>query len=366
MRSKKSLITIALALFFSLILIAEISFMGKPNISPKGESIAVQQIDTQISADGKVASQNEAKLQFQTSGKLTYLPFKEGDTVKRGQTVASLDTYAIQRQMTIALNNYRSTRDTFDQVQNNSGTGVLQGQQKYSLDVTNRAGISGQGEVDIINDMAKRIVDQNQATLDNSVAQVELVNYSLQLATLTSPIDGIITHQDVTVPNVNVTPATMFTIDDPESIVFRSQVNEQDIDFVSEGSTAVIHINGYSERTFSGTVVKIHPEKVTLPTGQSIYQVDIQSDDLNNSVQFGQAGFAQIASNTAASTQLVPAWTVLNQQYIWVESNGKKVLKSVKVGKTHGSYTEVISGLDSTDKVIINPASVVSDKYTLL
>ena len=38
-----------------------------------------------------------------------------------------------------------------------------------------------------VNDAIKRIVDQNQASLDNSVINVELANYALQLSRLTSP-----------------------------------------------------------------------------------------------------------------------------------------------------------------------------------
>lgn len=366
MKSKKFLVILGSSILISGIIIGIIVLLSSQPIPPQGESVAVKQVSSQITADGKVASQNEAILQFQTPGKVAYLGFKEGDSIKKGQTIASLDTYAIQRQLTIALNNYRSTRDTFDQTQTNASTGVLQGQQKYSLDVTNRAGINGQNQVDIINDMAKRIVDQNQATLDNSVAQVELNSYALQLATLSSPIDGILTRQDVTVPNVNVTPATLFVVDDPESIIFRAQVNEQDIDYVSIGSSALIRLNTNNSSPLTGTVVAIHPGKIILPSGQGIYQVDVQSDQLKGLTTFGTAGFIQITSNTSSTTTLVPNWAVLNEQYIWVETNGTKKRKAIRVGKLHGDFREVISGLDTDDKVIINPASVVSKNYILL
>ena len=42
---------------------------------------------------------NQAVLNFQMGGKLTYLPFKEGDVVSQGQTIASIDSYALQKSL---------------------------------------------------------------------------------------------------------------------------------------------------------------------------------------------------------------------------------------------------------------------------
>jgi len=63
----------------------------------------------------------------------------------------------------LALNTYQSTRDSFDQTKDNSQTKVLQGSQQFVLDTQNKAGVSGQGETDIINNTVTRILDQNQA-----------------------------------------------------------------------------------------------------------------------------------------------------------------------------------------------------------
>lgn len=349
----------------SLLLILAINFFAKPKTIAKTADIEVKSVGSQITADGKIVSQNEARLNFQTPGKLVSLPFKEGDSVTQGQTIAQLDNYALQRQLSAALNTYRSTRDTFDQTQDNTSTGVLQGQQKYALEVPNRVSIGGQPEVNIINDMVKRIVDQNQANLDNSVVQVELANYAIQLSSLTSPINGIIVHEDVTVPNINITPATTFIIEDPSATVFRAQVKEQDIDFISQGSEATIQMNGNSQ-TISGTVISIHPQKIARPDGQNVYEVDVASDSLKTGFAYNQSGFIQIKSNITQTTRLVPTWTILNNQHIWVQEGNKNVLKQIEVGKTHGNYTEVLSGLQDEDKVVIDPKSNLKSGYKIL
>ena len=264
---------------------------------------SVQYISSTITADGTVTAESQAKINFQTSGKLVYLPFKEGDTVSAGQTIAQLDTYLLQRQLTAALNTYRSTRDTFDQTQQNAQDNVLNPQlaptySKSNIDNSNA-----------VNDAIKRLVDQNQVTLDNSVINVELANYALQLSKLTSPIKGIITHEDITVPGINITPATSFTIADPETMVFRANVPMGNIYYISEGSTVTLAIDGIQNK-MQGTILKIYPSKVTLPTGQAVYQVDIQSDELKKQAKLDEAGTAIIYTNSQ-NVALVPAWTIL-------------------------------------------------------
>ena len=175
-------------------------------------------------------------------GKLIYLPFKEGDAVQIGQTIAQLDTYALQRQLTEALNVYRSARDNFDQTQQNSQDNVL---------------ISGQNPIlananiptsDAVNAAILRILDQNQANLDNSVVNVELANYALQLSTLTSPLKGIVTHEDVTVPGVNITPLTTFVVADPDSMVFRANIPTENIYYVKVGGNVSLSIDGIGNK----------------------------------------------------------------------------------------------------------------------
>lgn len=359
---KNKLNTILIVIFITLVIVLgiEVAFRSKAYTkNPITTEIAVKKIDQQIAADGIITSQNEASLSFQTGGKLVSLPFKEGDSVHQGQTIAQLDTYQLQRQLTAALNTYRSTRDTFDQTQQNSQDNQLQSTQ---IPLTNNAEME---KSNAINDAVKRIVDQNQANLDNSVINVELANYALQFSTLTSPINGIIVHEDVTQPFVNITSATTFKIADPTNIVLRVNVPESDIDFVSLNAPSIIKLNGI-DTIFQGIVTKIFPQKKTLATGEQAYQVDIQSDQLKSVAKLDQSGTVLITSNLGQNFKLIPAWSVLGHEYVWVMENGKKVLKKVQVGQTHGNDIEIINGLTPEDKVIVDPQSIAGPNYQML
>ncbi len=319
---------------------------------------SVRFVSSTITADGAVTAQNQAKLNFQTPGKLVYLPFKEGDKVSVGQSIAQLDTYALQRQLTAALNTYRSTRDTFDQTQQNTQDNVTRNQQAATF---TRENSDNNGA---INDAIKRIADQSQASLDNSVITVELANYAVQLSTLTSPLNGIITHEDVTVPGVNITTLTSFTVADPTSMVFRANVPAGNIYYIAEGSAVTIAIDGVQDKVH-GTVQKIYPSKVILASGEAVYQVDIVSDELKAHAKLDQAGAAIISTNSQ-NVALVPAWTVLSGKHIWVEENGKPILKTVTAGKIHDNDIEITAGLTPEDRIIVDPKLIPAMYYQML
>ena len=343
---------------FVILVVGSIGYLMKELYQPKEpvhtQTVAIKSVSSQILADGYITAQNQATLHFQTGGKVVYLPFKEGDTLYAGQTIAQLDTYSLQEQLTAALNNYKIGRDTFDQTQQNVQNNVTSGQQSI---------LFGNASIDkntMVNDAIKRIADANQANLNNSVVNVELANYALQLSTLTSPINGIILHEDITVAGQNITPAMGFTVADPSSMVFRAHVLESDIDFITLGANATITLNG---KEYLGTVVKIYP---TRDTQTNSYQVDIQSDGLRNGIKFDQIGNARIDNSRSSHVLLVPIWVVLSHNSIWVEDSGKPILKTVVLGNTHGAMIEVTSGLHISDKVILNPQAIASGKYQLL
>ncbi len=324
-------------------------------------TVALTSISSQISAPGTIHSQNEATLHFQTGGKVVYLPYKIGDVVWSGATIAQLDTYALQRQLTASLNTYRATRDTFDQQQQNAQNGNLQKQQKTALDSSTSSPVDN---TDIINTIAQRVLDQNQATLDNSVINVELANYALQLSSLTSPINGVITAEDVTVSNVNVTTSTAFSVADPTLPIFKARISESDIDYVTLGALALIALTGQNKQ-LNGTVIQIDPQK-QVDTMGSYYNVDIQSDALKQSGKLGQSGNVLIANTQSGKHLLIPAWTIVNHNFVWALDHNNPTLKKVSVGAIHGKNIEILSGLSPSDKIITNPQAIAKTKYSLL
>jgi len=363
--NKQTLRYAVVTIFVVLIGIFAVTFLASAASPQKTETVDVQPISQQILATGSIGAQSQATLNFQMGGKLIYVPFKEGDQIFQGQTIAQLDTYALQKQLQIAANAYQAAQNTNDQTQEAQKAGILEGQQRTSLDSTDKNGYSAIPEASIIYDNVGRIVSNALLAQNSAQMSVDLANYALQLSTLVSPINGIVLHEDVTTAGVNVTPVATFVVADPGSMVFSANVRQQDVDFIAVGNKTTVTLDAGKGQTLSGVVDRIYPQKTVLANGDQVYRVDIKINNLPSATKFGQSGTVLINSNFKQKVILVPSWTVLSDSYIWVSSNGKTVLRKVNTGDTINGQTEVLSGLEDSDKVITNPESIISKQYLI-
>ena len=242
----------------------------------------------------------------------------------------------------------------------------MEGQQRTTLDQTNKNAYAAVPEVNVIYDTVQKMVDNATLTQNSAQLSVDLANYSVQLATLTSPINGIVLHEDVNTTGVNITPVTTFVIADPTSMVFSANVRQQEIDFISVGNSVTVSLDALNGKTLQGIVDKIYPQKIVLADGDQVYRVDVKINNLPTSVKLGQSGTVLIKSNFNQKVTLVPSWTVLSDSYVWVLENNKPVLKKITTGDTVNGQTEVMSGLLDTDKVITNPKSLIVKLYSII
>lgn len=363
--NKQLLRYLVVSVFIVFIGIFAVGLLANAAQEPKTSTADLATVSEEILATGTIVPQTQAVLNFQLGGKLVYLPFKEGDRISQGQTIASLDTYALQKQLQIAANTYQASKNGADQALENQQAGVLEGQQRTSLDTANKQGYSAIPETSVIYDNVQRIVDNALLAQNSAQIGVDLSNYSLSLASLTSPISGIVLHEDVNTAGVNVTPVTTFVVADPDSIVFSANVRQQDISFISVGNFATVLLDG-SNQYVDGVVDRIYPQKTTLADGEDVYRVDIKINNLSETAKFGQGGTVLIKSNFNQKVVLVPSWAILSNKYVWVMSEGKPILKTVQTGDTVNGQTEVLNGLSDVDKVITTPKAVISKRYQIL
>ncbi|HEX7042762.1 MAG TPA: efflux RND transporter periplasmic adaptor subunit [Patescibacteria group bacterium] len=345
MKNKSFIIILLLVALISFGIVALSTYAISSFSTIKGENVAVKSVSQDINASGSIHSLNEATLHFPIAGKVVYLPFKEGDAVTQGQTIASLDVRTIADNLQSAVKSAQNQQISFDTVNDFNGDRSLS---DTGLSVS-----------------ARRQLETAANTLDQTQLAVEIQKIAQEQAYLISPINGVITHEDITTPNVNVTTTSSFSVADPTQKVFRAQILATDIDFVSVGASATIRLDG-SEKTFSGSVEKIYPQKTTSSNGEDVYLVDISSDNLPSNILFDQTGSVVIKSNDQSQGVMVPTWAILGHNGVWVLENHKAVFKNVTVGETHNDMTEIIGGLSSEDKVILSPSTVAKQYYSIL
>lgn len=224
---------IILFVIFGLIVLRWQS-ISKSNSTKEKVSVSQGTLEEKMTISGAIDASEKITLRFQTGGRLTWVGVKEGDFVKKYQSIASLDQREVRKNLEKNLNTYLKTRWDFDQAHKDT----------YKDQV--------------ISDPIKRILDKTRFDLNKSVLDVELQNLSIEYANLWSPIEGLITHVSSPLAGVNITPSQAeFEIINPETIYFSASADQSEVVKLKEKMAGELTLDSYPESTFSGKIANI-------------------------------------------------------------------------------------------------------------
>lgn len=299
------------------------------------DKVERKNLTEKLTVSGEVNAEEKASLKFQTSGLLSWVGVKEGDWVKKGQAIASLDQRELKKRLEKELNDYLTVRWDFEQTH-----------EDYK-DYKDRY---------LLTDEMKRILEKAQFGLSNAVIDVELADLAIKYATITTPIAGLVTHIDTPLAGINITPATAtFEIVNPDSVYFEARVDELEIGKIKEGQTAIISLDSYPEKTFAGGIAAIDFAASTVG-GSKVFLTKISLPQ-NSDRQFrlGMGGDAEIILNEKENVLAVPTEALVRRErnFVWVVDNeGKARRKEVEVGLETDEEVEIVGGLEEGTEII--------------
>jgi HlyD family secretion protein len=232
-------------------------------------------------------------------------------------------------------------------------------------------------------DYARATAGEAKATADveSTGAQAKLYQTQLEFALVRAPIDGIVLDRKIskgqTVAASFQTPVLFTLATDLSTMQLQVDIDEADIGSVREGQSAMFTVDAYPQRQFEAKLTSVRNAPKTtngVVTYQGVLTVDNRSMLLrpgmtaNVNITVAQSGETLLVPNGAlrftppgqASTSLPDVAGGRNggdTGRVWVLENGKPVAQDVKLGRTDGRSTQVLSGaLKPADRVITDVA----------
>lgn len=345
-----------------------------------------------VVATGKVQPITKVEVKSKASGIVTRLDTDINAHVHQGQVLAQLDQQEILDQvaaqkamLTAAESNARAAaasieydrvnaeapdlpmyKHTYDRALEMSKEGVVSqqslddAQQKYLAAANTRDKAVSQINVDTSKlRQAEAQVAQNQASLKQLEEQ-------LGYTTITSPMDGTILSRDVEMGDavssilvLGSTATLVMTIGDTRQVYVQGKVDEADIGKVYMGQPARIKVESFKDKTFLGKVTKIAPlgvEKDNVTT----FEVRVSIDNPGGELKANMTANAEILLDEHKNVLTVPEQAVIydNNRNASVEvpdpkqKTGRRKV-SIQAGISNGTKTEILSGLNSGDTVIL-------------
>ena len=114
-------------------------------------------------------------------------------------------------------------------------------------------------------DDADARADVARAQVDQARIAVSLCEEQLGYATVTAPVDGVITHKLVEEGELVFPGSALFSISDLSRMHLTIYLSERELARIKIGQPASISIDAFAERTFPGRVVFISPQSEFTP-----------------------------------------------------------------------------------------------------
>lgn len=276
---------------------------------------------------GTVRAVERAALAPKVMGTVASLPVALGQSVKRGDTLATLTANEIGARL----------------AQAEAGLGQAR------RDLEREAGLYAKGAsaADTVRSMEDRV-----RLMEATVAEARTM---LTYTTITAPFDGVITRRLANEGDLASPGVPLLEIENPAQQRVEVEVPDS-LAAISAGTAVPIRINALE---FTGHVAEVSPAldpvsrtflaKIDLPPGAA--------------VRSGQ--FARVAWPTGEGRALlVPtaAVTTFGQmERVFAVSDNRAILRLVKTGARHGADIEILSGLAAGERIVADPPAALQD-----
>jgi HlyD family secretion protein len=264
-------------LILLLVVLKKTGVIGKEEgIKVSVEKAGKHTITETVTASGKIYPEVEVKMSSDISGEIVELNVEEGDSVKKGQQLAKIyaDIYNNQRNQAAAqVNQQQAMVDNANAQLPGLKASMDAAQAQYDRQKTLLAQkVISQSEFETATttlrtsqaayNAAQQNVHSNIASVASAKAYLAIQSENVNRATLNSPLNGVVSLLSVKkgerVAGNQMTAGTeIMRVADMSRIEAVVDVGENDITKVHLGDTAVVEVDAYNGRKFTGVVTQI-------------------------------------------------------------------------------------------------------------
>src|SRR6202048_3502041 len=345
-----------------------------------------------VVATGKIQPLSKAEIKSKASGIVKKIYVDYGDRVKTGEILAELDKVQLEAAQRAAKANLQAAEAahhssmaslernkvdaegpdvpflklTMERADREFNGGVVSKSVVEDADKNYRMALNKQASAQAALAVAHADIAKADAQVAQSRAALDNAEEDLRNSTIVSPIDGLVLSRDVNVGDAvssililgsQATP--IMTLGDVSEVYVQGKVDEADIGKVYLTQPARIVVESFKDKKFTGKVTKISPlgkEKDNVTT----FEVRVSISNPTGELKANMSANAEILLEEKKDVLMVPeAALVYNKERnASVEfpdpkaENGRKKIP-VKLGISNGVKTEVISGVNEKQQVVL-------------
>jgi macrolide-specific efflux system membrane fusion protein len=310
-------------------------------------TVSSQTIEQTVSADGTIAARKSSDESFAVSGTVTKVLVAEGDKVKKGAALARVDDTALVASRAAAVTSLEAAVTQLDEDEDN-------GESDVQIAADNAAVVSARAN---LADARAAVDDATlRASIAGTVTSIDLAKGDVTGSTsssngASSGMGGDSTDSSTTAGTTTGTISIVST----NSFVVDGTVAAADADQLKEGLQAEITATGVDDAIY-GTVSEVGLVAQTNDSGAAVFPVTIAVTGKQKDLYAGVSATVSIVVKQIPDVLTVATNALSTEDgktYVTKLVDGKEVKTEVETGETYGMATEVTSGIEEGDEIVV-------------
>lgn len=339
--------------FLCILLLPGCSDKVKPGTVPvnrqRVEGVTVQavhpsEIEDFYETSGTVKAKTISLISSRILGTVTSVRVKEGDRVRAGQTLITIDDRDLSQKVSAAEKALVAAR------QNKSLADITY--QRYKKLFDDKA--LSQQEIDQI-EAQKKIAE---ADYERSRAMLNEARVSHEFASILSPVSGIVTEKKTERGNMALPGTPLLTVEDTSSYILEASLDEHLAGKTVTGTNVNVVCDAIG-RNIKGTIAEIVPS-IDPASRTFLAKISLNDPALRSGL------YARVSIPTGKKVALVVPGTAIVEKgqltgiYV-VDPGGVMSYRLVRTGTHYGNNIEVLSGINADDRIITDNLSKAVD-----
>lgn len=302
-----------------------------------------------VRLNGTIQPFNQSLLRAEVAAVVNEISVRRGESVKKGQLLARLDTSDVGARMREKQSNLESARSALKLAEIN---------REKAITLTQR-GVKSQTALDEAEN-AWRNARANVAALEQ---QLTVARKSVNDTAIYAPIDGLVAERFVNPGERVAIDAKLFSIADLDMMEVEALVPARDVPQLRVGQKVVLHVEGFGDRNFDAHIERINP---TAQSGSRSIPVYVLLKNPDNVLRGGMFGAGEAVLAEALGVIAIPGEAVRDENgvhVVYVLKDGKLERRPVQValqGSADGRVG-IAGGVAENETVVATPGLRLND-----
>ena len=288
------------------------------------EVVKRQSISQHLETNGTLEAENEVDIVARTSGPVTAIHVEEGELIRRGELMATIDDREARNQVSIAT--------------------VARDEAKMAFDRTDSSWAEGL--------VSREAYDTALSKLDSTTAQLESAQIQLDYTRITAPFDALVVTRSIKLAQHISSGEALFRISDFVPLLCRVEIPEKDLPLIRVGQTAYLRVEAFPDESFAAAVARFRP---TVDAATGTFTVTLEVDGRDR-LRPGMFASVFLETETRSNAVVIPRSALVldslgDTVYVMVDEEATR--REVSLGLRDEESVEVLDGLSAGEALIV-------------